>query len=78
MQEVQYRVYYLAKKLKIDPNVIFYTWTVPESIVAYAYYVNNDAKEAYEAWRQQKPPRGKPPKKQFVYYKTVKKEELDG
>ena len=68
MTEVQYRVFYLAHKLKIDPNVIFYTWTVPEVVVAFAHYINNDAEEAYKIWEMQKPHKGVAPPKKYVEY----------
>lgn len=42
--------HYVAKVLHIRPNEILDTWGVPELLVAYGQYQNEDAAERYANW----------------------------
>lgn len=36
-------VHYVAKTLKIDPNEIFDTWAVPQLVITYGVYMNQES-----------------------------------
>lgn len=43
--------HYVAKVLHIRPNEILDTWGVPELIVAFGQYANEDSNQNYEDWK---------------------------
>ena len=43
--------YYVAKILNIRPNEILDTWCVPELIVTYGNYANEQAQRNFEEWK---------------------------
>lgn len=43
--------FYVAKMLKLDPNVILDEWSVPSLIVAFGEYANSETATAYESWK---------------------------
>lgn len=43
--------HYVARTLHQRPNDILDKWGVPELIVAYGEYANEDAKKNYEEWK---------------------------
>lgn len=44
--------HYVAKTLHQRPNDILDTWGVPELIVAFGEYANEETHQHYEEWRQ--------------------------
>lgn len=44
--------HYVAKVLHIRPNDILDTWGVPELIVAFGEYANEQTNRNYEEWKQ--------------------------
>lgn len=48
-------VSYVAKILHIRPNEILDTWGVPELIVTYGNYANEQARKNYEEWKSLDP-----------------------
>ena len=57
--------YFVAKKLHMRPNDILDTWGVPELIVTYGHYANEDTRKNYLEWKNLDPKtRGKIPKPQ--------------
>ena len=57
--------HYVAEKLHMRPNDILDTWCVPELIVAYGHYMNEESQMAYNEWKQLEPKqRAKTPKPQ--------------
>lgn len=47
--------HYVAKVLHQRPNDILDKWGVPELIVAYGQYANEEAEKNYQEWRQLPP-----------------------
>lgn len=47
--------YYVAKILNIRPNDILDGWGVPELIVTYGHYANEQARRNYEEWKHLDP-----------------------
>lgn len=43
--------HYVAKKLHIRPNEILDGWCVPELIVAYGHYLNEESRRSYAEWK---------------------------
>lgn len=43
--------HYVAKILHQRPNDILDTWSVPELIVAFGEYANEQSKQNYEEWK---------------------------
>ena len=43
--------HYVAKKLHQRPNDILDHWGVPELIVAFGQYANEDSNQRYEDWK---------------------------
>lgn len=43
--------HYVAKKLHIRPNEILDEWCVPELIVAYGHYMNEESQQSYAEWK---------------------------
>lgn len=43
--------HYVAKELHIRPNEILDTWGVPETIVAFGQYANEQSNQNYEDWK---------------------------
>lgn len=43
--------HYVAKKLHMRPNDILDTWGVPELIVAYGQYANEETARNFEEWK---------------------------
>ena len=63
--------YYVAKKLGIDPNIILDEWGVPQLIVTYGNYANEESYCVFHEWKSQPPSsRGsqKPPKEYAVKF----------
>ena len=44
--------HYVAEKLHLRPNEILDTWCVPELIVAYGHYMNEESQRSYQEWKQ--------------------------
>ena len=44
--------HYLAKVLHMRPNDILDTWSVPELIVAFGQYANEESMKNYHEWKQ--------------------------
>lgn len=47
--------HYVARKLHMRPNDILDNWGVPELLVAYGHYANEDSKKYFEEWRNLDP-----------------------
>lgn len=47
--------HYVAKVLHLRPNEILDTWGVPELIVAFGEYANEQSKQNYEEWNHADP-----------------------
>lgn len=47
--------YYIGSKLHIRPQEILDTWSVPELIVAYGNYANEDANKVFQEWKALEP-----------------------
>ena len=65
--------HYVAKKLHIRPNDILDHWGVPELIVAFGQYGNEESSQNYEEWKHLDPQtRGKvmQPSKYVVYFEN--------
>lgn len=66
--------YYVAKKLNLTPSEILDEWSVPELIVTYGIYANEDAQRNFQDWKsldnkqKQKVTR---PKEYAVYFRGV-------
>lgn len=43
--------FYVAKTLKIDPNIILDEWSVSALIVTFGEYINSETASAYESWK---------------------------
>ena len=43
--------HYVGEKLHIRPNEILDTWCVPELIVAYGHYMNEESQKSYHEWK---------------------------
>lgn len=43
--------HYVGKKLHCRPNDILDTWGVPELLVAYGHYANEQSYQAFEEWK---------------------------
>ena len=65
--------HYVAKELHIRPNEILDTWGVPETIVAFGQYANEQSNQNYEDWKHlDSESRGKitQPSKYIVYFEN--------
>lgn len=65
--------HYVAKVLHIRPNEILDTWCVPELIVAFGQYANEQSNKNYEEWKHlDKENRAKiqQPSKYIVYFEN--------
>lgn len=63
--------YYVAKKLGIDPNVVLDEWGVPQLIVTYGNYSNEESYRNFHDWRSMPPSSRtsqKPPKEYQVKF----------
>lgn len=60
--------HFVAKKLHLRPNDILDTWGVPELLVAYGHYANEESNQHFHEWRSLDPQtRAKTPQpKQFA------------
>lgn len=47
--------HYVAKKLHLRPNDILDTWGVPELLVAYGHYANEQSAKEFSEWRNLDP-----------------------
>lgn len=76
--------YYVAKKLGIDPNTILDQWGVPQLIVAYGNYANEESYRVFHEWRNIPPSERsshKPPKEYAVKFYGMEyflDEEMEG
>ncbi len=43
--------HYVAEKLHLRPNEILDEWCVPELIVAYGHYMNEESQRQYNEWK---------------------------
>ena len=63
--------HYVSEKLHIRPSTILDTWSVPELLVAYGTFVNEEARQHFEEWKALDPKqRGKTtrPREYIVYF----------
>lgn len=62
--------HYLAEKLHIRPFEILTEWSVPELLVAYGKYANEEAQKNFNDWKNLEPKqRSKYPRpKEYVVY----------
>lgn len=63
--------YYVAKKIGIDPNIILDEWGVPQLIVTYGNYANEESYRIFHEWKNTPPSsRGtqQPPKEYQVKF----------
>lgn len=70
--------HYVAKVLHQRPNDILDTWGVPELIVAFGQYANEQTRQNYEDWKHLDPKsRANTPKpnEYAVYFDTIQTEE---
>lgn len=47
----KHMAYYVAEKLHLRPQTILNSWGVPELIVAYGHYTNEESKQVLEEWK---------------------------
>lgn len=65
--------HYVARKLHIRPNEILDRWGIPEMIVAFGQYANEESNQNYEDWKHLDPQtRAKTiqPSKYIVYFEN--------
>ena len=70
--------HYIAKVLHQRPNDILDNWCVPELIVAFGQYANEESKKNYDAWNHlDSAERAKTvqPSEYIVYFHDIKNEE---
>lgn len=70
--------HYVAKVLHQRPNDILDTWGVPELIVAFGQYANEQSRQNYEEWKSlDTQTRAKYPKpsEYIVYFHDIKVDE---
>ena len=64
-----YMAHYVAEKLHMRPSEILDTWGVPELIVAFGQYANEQANQNYQTWLSlSEKTRGEPPPDRVVYF----------
>ena len=69
--------HYVASKLHIRPNTILDEWGVPELIVAFGQYANEENKQNYEEWKHLDPQVRSTvmqPSKYVVYFENNREE----
>jgi len=65
---------YVAKKLNLRPAEILDEWSVPELLVTYGYYANEEAQRNFEDWKSLDPKQRmkvQRPKEYAVYFRGV-------
>lgn len=66
--------YFVAKKLNLRPSEILDGWSVPELIVTYGVYANEDAARVFSEWKSldaKQRTKVSRPKEYAVYFRGV-------
>lgn len=66
--------HYLAEKLNIRPTEILDTWSVPELLVTYGQYANEETQRNLNEWKELEPKQRMKhtrPKEYMVYFMGV-------
>ena len=69
--------HYLAKVLHQRPNDILDNWGVPELIVAFGQYANEQASQNYDTWKSldsEQRAKHKQPNEYIVYFHDIRNE----
>lgn len=70
--------HYVAKVLHQRPNDVLDKWCVPELIVAFGQYANEESSRNYNEWKsldQKTRSQSKKPSEYIVYFHNIKEEE---
>lgn len=65
--------HFVAHELHLRPNDVLDTWGVPELIVAFGQYANEQSSKSYEEWKQldsENRNKIKQPSKYIVYFEN--------
>lgn len=65
--------HYVAHELHLRPNDVLDTWGVPELVVAFGYYANEQSNKNYEEWKHldaENRSKVQQPSKYIVYFEN--------